>query len=174
MTRIVLACAISAAAMFGAPPSDAATVACSLWAHVTDKDPKGTNVRARPTSKSAVVARLKARKAGRNPPLPLVRITGQQGDWFRISKAELAGKAQFQGTGWVHGSLLAVQVRGGVHMYARASKSAKRVQSTGDVEAEGRLLACRRGWVRIRHSETKKRGWLSPDDHCPGWQTTCS
>ena len=154
--------------------SSGVSATCALWAHVNDPDPSGTNVRAAPTSNSAVLARLKAAKRRKNAPLPVVYITGQQGAWFRISKAERAGKLVFSRTGWIHRSLLAVQVRGNTYLYSGTSRKLRRVQSTGDVEAEGRLLACRAGWAQLRHSGTKKRGWLAPGDFCAGWETTCS
>ena len=148
----------------------AAPTRCSLWAHITDPDTQGTNVRAAPTSKSRALVRLK--KAGKRP--PVVRVTGQRGAWFRISKAEVAGRTAYKGAGWIHRSLLAVQLRGGAKMYAGPSRRTKQVSSTGDVEADGKLLACRGGWAKIRHSESGKRGWLPASDHCPDMGTTCS
>lgn len=174
MLRAVLVAFLFAFAPANVAQSGSAPVKCALWAHVSDSDPGGTNVRAAPRSNSAVLARLKAAKGRKNAPLPLVYITGQQGAWFRISKAERAGKTLLSRTGWIHRSLLAVQVRGNTYIYSGASRKLRRVQSTGDVEAEGRLLACRAGWAEVRHSGTKKRGWLAPGDFCAGWETTCS
>lgn len=148
--------------------------ACAVWAHVTDKDPKGANVRASPSSRARVLARLIPGARGTDGPARVVRVVAQSGAWFRISTAKRGDVRQFSGAGWIHGSLLGVQVRGNTSMYAGPSTRAAPVQNTGDVEAEGRLLACRGGWVRIRHNGTGKSGWLSPNDHCAGWTTTCS
>jgi len=172
MLRSALTLSLVASALAAGPlalPAQAAS-ACSLWAHVVDPDRRGTNVRAAASSKSRIVARL--RKSGRS--FPVVRITGQSGAWFRISKAEGAGRTVFQGRGYIHRSLLRVQLRGGAPMYAGPSRKRKLPYHAGDAEADGKLLACNGGWVRVYHTELKKRGWLHRNDHCPDMGTTCS
>lgn len=168
MTRLTVV-ALGVFAALAAPPAGAAT-GCNLWAHVSDPDARGTNVRAAPNSKARVLATLKKVK-GR---LPVVRVTAQQGAWFRISSAETGGGKAKRLSGWIHRSLLAVQLRGGAPMYAGPSRRRKLPYHAGDAEADGKLLACRGTWVRVYHTELKKRGWMSQDDHCPDMGTPCS
>ena len=165
------------AALAFAMPAAAVAATCDVWAHVNDRDPKGTNLRAAPSAKARVLMRLETyRIAGRDDALPpIVRVIGQRGQWFRISAVEAPiGRNVFKATAWVHGSLLAVQVRGASVLYRGRSTKSGKVHDTGDVEAEGRLLACLGKWVRVRHGETKRTGWLAPGSHCPGAETTCS
>lgn len=107
---------------------------CTAHGYLNDKDPKGTNVRAGPSAKAAVIGRLP-------PPTKMqdgdeivaveVEIAGAKDGWLLIRKAD---RGSFKGTGWVFGGLMSGTL-GGSQLLASPSDSANVVASlqyTGD------------------------------------------
>jgi len=60
---------------------------------LTDKDPRGTNVRASPAGKVIKVIPFESGSTPRQ-----VRVSGQSGSWFKVEAGGV--------TGWMHGSML--------------------------------------------------------------------
>lgn len=164
-------------ALVSTPVTAAKMQNCSLWAHVNDADPKGAHVRAKPAKNSKSLTRLTKFRRGKRLMVPVVNITGQTGNWFRIAKAGRDGKSVFAGRGWIHRSLLAVQIRGNTALLAKPEKGASITGNVGDVEAEGSVRACQGSWLKVRHKTTKgtvQEGWINLNSYCAGWETTCS
>jgi hypothetical protein len=105
----------------------AGTVPCDLHAWSADRDPKGLNVRAEPSTKARVLGTLpppfqfRAKNRSENTPeagwLTEFRIVGSKEGWFLIEGAEPPGQRYedekvyprkhpkpYAGRGWVHGS----------------------------------------------------------------------
>lgn len=102
------------------------TVPCDLHAWSTDRDPKGLNVRAEPSTKARILGtlpppwRFKARGTENAPEsgwLTEFRVIGFKEGWFLVEGAEPPGRAYedetvyprnhprpYAGRGWVHGS----------------------------------------------------------------------
>jgi len=111
---MIPAAALASATLIGfaAPAWSAGNmVACSASAHIKDKWGETTNIRAQPSSKSAVAARIAFAKKGSVEVPRTLRLSGQSGNWFRVSQVHSGGKVKFRGRGWIHGSLVAVSIR---------------------------------------------------------------
>lgn len=111
------------------------TEACHLGAWSVDRDPKGLNVRAAPSSTAKVLGTLpppfRYRNKGReNTPeggwLTEFTVIGYRAGWFLIENAKIPGKdyeddatfpknapKPFAGRGWVHGSRIGAQFANG-------------------------------------------------------------
>lgn len=142
---------------------------CQISAYVTDKDPKGLNVRSGPGSNYAIVGNLPT-----NTEAVIVEVGASQGDWVQVTKAESPNKVEFQGTGWVYAPLLGTSTRGygsgGVSVYPSAntqSTSIGRIPASTGVK----LLSCQQSWAFVEHESVK--GWIAPDDQCANPLTTC-
>jgi len=146
-------------------------IACNVTALADDPDPNGVNVRARPTTKSRVIAQLRNRRAGGGKLDVRVSVRGQQGGWFEIAGAS-GGRVAFRGRGWVHGSRLAVQLRGGAALRASPRPNAKVVAKAPGRESFPKISGCAGRWVRVRRGGTS--GWVSFNDYCAATETTCS
>ena len=147
-------------------------VACDLSAYVTDPDPKGTNLRSGPNRSAPVVKTLP------NANDTVVKITGYSGGWFEISRAETVGdeeKVVFQGRGWVHSSLLGLDVGnngfGPPALYAAPSKQSRVLKRLKPDEDAVKLLACKDDWVKVQSGGLT--GWLSSEGQCANPLTTC-
>lgn len=166
-----LAIAGLAAVAVGVPAGPAGAAAsrlqCRVLAFVDDPDPNGLNVRARPTTKSRVIARLR----NRHERDVVVSIRGQRGRWFLIVRAT-GGRKNFSGRGWVHGSRIGVQVRRRAVLRGAPRRSAKAVGRAPARETFPKLIGCSGRWVRVRQG--KRSGWVSFKDYCAGTETTCS
>jgi hypothetical protein len=142
---------------------------CSISAYVIDQDPNGMNVRAAPSAKARVL------KVVNGPNSGTTKVRGYQGGWFRVSEIAAAEEdaTLFKGDGWVHGSLLHVDVAGGdPNLYdgpTRRSQLIKRL--SGDQEGVT-LVSCSGNWVQVRVLGTL--GWLSPAGQCSNPLTTCA
>jgi SH3-like domain-containing protein len=156
-----------------ATQSDArATVKCKLQAYVNDPDTTGTNVRAAPDRSAPVLQTIRPNDS------VVVQITGSNGSWFEIARAELVGdeeKVVFQGRGWIHSSVLGLDVgnngSGAPSLYAEPSKRSralKRLTPDGDAL---KLLACQGDWVKVQTGG--KTGWLAAEGQCANPLTTC-
>jgi SH3-like domain-containing protein len=148
----------------------AATRPCKISAYVTDQDPNGTNIRLLPSSGGKI---LKIVPAGADA---VVDITGYQHGWFRISGVQEVGDNDhtlFRGSGWMHRSVLALDVANeDPRLYAAPAKDSK---VTAKLVADGshvRLIGCTGDWAQVRFGS--RTGWLSPGGQCSSPLTTCS
>lgn len=149
-----------------------ATVPCNLSAYVTDPDPKGTNIRSAPNKGAPVVRTVQAGGGA------VVKITGYSGGWFQISRAETVGdeeKTVFQGRGWVHSSLLGLDVGnngyGPPGLYAAPSKQSRVLKRLKPDEDAIKLLACKDTWAKVQSGS--QTGWLAREGQCSNPLTTC-
>jgi len=142
---------------------------CQISAYVTDKDPKGLNVRSGPGSNYAIVGNLPT-----NTQAVIVELSASQGDWVQVTKAESPNKVEFQGTGWVYAPLLGTSTRGygsgGVSVYTSANTQGAPIGRIPDSTGV-KLLSCEQSWAFVEHESVK--GWITPDDQCPNPLTTC-
>lgn len=162
---------LAAAALLTPPaagPAAAAAkqVTCAVTAHISDRDPNGAIIRAAPARNARQVARIKP--AGRRGYGRVVHVIAESGDWLRVNNVRVGGKRVFAGNGWIHGSLVEVTIAGAAPLRSAPSPKSRVVGNTGDVEASSRVYACRGGWVRVRHADLKKEGWLSSSGYCGG------
>lgn len=163
----------AAAAGLSTAPAGAAgaRLQCAVVALTDDPDPNGVNVRARPSTKSRVVVRLRNQRLGGGKQDVRVSIRGQQGGWFRIVSAT-GGRKAFSGRGWIHGSRLAVQLRSRAALRASPFAKAKVVARAPARETYPKITGCAGRWVRVRRGKTS--GWVSFNDYCAATETTCS
>ena len=142
---------------------------CQISAYVTDKDPKGLNVRSGPGSNYAIVGNLPT-----NTQAVIAEVSASQGDWVQVTKAESPNKVEFQGTGWVYAPLLGTSTRGygsgGVSVYASANTQDTPIGQIPDSTGV-KLLSCQQSWAFVEYQNVK--GWIAPDDQCPNPLTTC-
>jgi SH3-like domain-containing protein len=142
---------------------------CKISAYVTDKDPKGLNVRSGPGSNYKSIDNLPT-----NTVAVIVDLSGSQGDWVQVTKAESPNKVEFQGTGWVYAQLLGTSTRGygsgEVSVYPSANTQGAPI---GKIPASTgvKLLSCDQSWAHVEHESLK--GWIAPDAQCPNPLTTC-
>ena len=150
---------------------------CSIAAFSIDKDPNGLNVRAGPGTKYKVLARLKRVSDAGYEIYPEMEVLESRGNWLRMTRAieGLDAKVLFNGTGWVHNSLMATTTRGYDvgHVQLRASPNAGSAPvMTVPRETEVGLRGCKGDWVFVDYKG--RRGWLGPSDHCGTAATTCN
>jgi SH3-like domain-containing protein len=142
---------------------------CDISTYISEDDPNGTNIRAKPNKNSAILKTLKSESdIG-------IEITGYSNGWFEISGAQEVGdsdKVLFQGRGWIHSSLVGLDVAGAdPRLYAEPRKRSSILMKLKPDESRLTLLACQGEWVKVQTSG--KIGWLSPDGQCGNPLTTC-
>ncbi|HWG05320.1 MAG TPA: hypothetical protein VG271_09940 [Beijerinckiaceae bacterium] len=149
----------------------ASTQSCNAIVDITDADPKGTNVRATPGG--AILSALKNPGEG----WIAVHLTGQQGDWYAIDRANLIdaggsmeGRVIFRGTGWLHTSVVGISgvQAGGTIFRDHDAKSAPIEHAGGDETVD--LLGCWEEFLKV-HVE-KGTGWTK--QVCTNMNTTCA
>lgn len=139
---------------------------CNIKSYIEDSDPNGTNIRAAAHKDSAILKNIKNDDV-------IVSITGFSDGWFEISGAEdIGGDALFRGRGWIHSSLLGMQIaEADARLYAQPKTSSRVLMKLKPEETAVRLIACQSDWVKIQTSG--KTGWLSPRGQCGNPVTTC-
>lgn len=174
LVRSLIAATLAALAAVAAAlpdkPADAAASAslCSIDLYVVDQD-NFTNVRARPDATSRVEAKI-------DPTYSVVRVTGVEGNWFRVSKIHDADNDMllFEGDGWIHRSLLGLSVASGENwLMADPAPSAKKLLKL--IPDGNRLdpLDCQGEWLKVT-ADGKATGWISREAQCSNPMTTCS
>ena len=154
-----------------------AVTPCDAEAIVIDPDPKGMNVRSGPGGTFKVIGNLPNADVNGIG----VHITGSQGDWVRIDRADEQGgdpedRTFFKGLGWVYGPLLAVDgvgwIAGGTKLYQEPSAKS-RVVARMTAGGEGATVrGCKGKWLYLEHK--KQRGWAAPGTTCSNALTNCS
>ena len=139
---------------------------CNIKSYIEYSDPNGTNIRAAADKDSAILNTIKNDDV-------IVTVTGFSEDWFEISKAEtIGGDVLFQNRGWIHSSLLGMQIaEADVRLYAQPKKNSRVLMKLKPEASAVKLIACQSDWVRIQTGG--KTGWLSPNGQCGNPVTTC-
>lgn len=161
MKRLLAVLALSLSA--SAHAADA-VAACDIRVFPIDPDPKGTNVRSGPAADSRVAGVIASQDSE-------LDVTGSQGKWLRISRAEgVDGTSFFAGEGWVFAALTGVTARSSTKLHASPDPASPVVGSMA-ADEQGAVQACKGGWVQV---QTKKiKGWMAPNTHCGNPVTTC-
>jgi SH3-like domain-containing protein len=148
------------------------TKRCDVEAYVIDRDPKGMNVRSGPASTYKIVGNLPNQEVNGIR----VHITGSQGDWVRIDRAEEEGGEQertfFKSEGWLYGPLLGVDgVGGGTQLYEKPLQGSRILKTMPGGSEGGIVRGCRGKWTYVEYKKT--RGWAAPGTVCANSLTTC-
>jgi len=120
---------------------------------LTDKDPRGTNVRASPAGKVIKVIPFESGSTPRQ-----VRVSGQSGSWFKVEAGGV--------TGWMHGSMLGTCAAGtedGAPALAKSPRNDSPVGAKIPAGAPVRLLGMHGQWLHVRYADAKggeHDGWL--------------
>ena len=142
---------------------------CNISAFVSDKDPKGLNVRSGPGENHEIIGNLPTTTVA-----VIVDITASKGDWVQLSKAESPEKVEFPGTGWVYSQLLGTTTRGygtkGVSVYQNSNNQSS-VVGRIPPETAVKLVGCSQNWALVEYVGTK--GWIEPESQCGNPLTTC-
>ncbi|MBN2224521.1 MAG: SH3 domain-containing protein [Deltaproteobacteria bacterium] len=144
------------------------TVPCdNVAAYVTDKDPKGLNIRCGPGTDYAVSGTLPTDRPVQ------VRIIRALNNWVLIKEPNFSskgsGEMKMDITGWVKAPLLGVRAEnaedfaGAVSLYKDADAESEVVAEIAGGTAVT-ILAARGGWLKVRYE--KQEGWLAPDAQC--------
>jgi SH3-like domain-containing protein len=154
-----------------------AVTPCDAEAVVNDPDPQGMNVRSGPGSTFKVVGNLPNADVNGIS----VHITGAQGEWVRIDRADEQGgepedRVFFKGLGWVYAPLLTVDgvggIEGGTKLYKEPSAKS-RVVARMPVDVGGATVhGCKGKWLYVEHK--KVRGWTAPGTTCSNALTNCN
>lgn len=102
-------------------------------------------------------------------------IRGQQDGWFRVSEITNAEdeSSLFRGDGWVHSSLLGLEVANtDPQLYAAPSARSRAIARLRPDGGEVTLIGCAGDWARVRAAG--RIGWLSRAGQCSSPLTTCS
>lgn len=139
---------------------------CDFKTYIDDGDSNGTNIRAAADKNSTVLKQIKADDV-------IVTISGFSGGWYEISKAEnVGGETIFQNRGWIHSSLLGMQIaESDARLYAQPKKNSRVLMTLKAEQTAVKLIACQSDWVKIQTGG--KIGWLSPNGQCGNPVTTC-
>jgi len=157
--------ALTAAASAAQPPAR-----CAISAFVTDNDPAGTNIRSSPSTTAQTISHVPSGSDA------VADIDGMAGGWFRVKNVEQVGddpRTLFQGRGWMHRSVLGVDVAfENPRLYAAASERSRVVAKLRTGESRVTLIGCSGRWALVRSAN--RTGWLSPAGQCASPLTNCS
>jgi hypothetical protein len=175
-------------------------VPCDLGAWSIDRDPKGLNVRAAPSTRARILGTLpppfhfRARNRSENTPeggwLTEFRIIGSKDGWFLIEGAKPPGRdyedetiyprnapKPYAGRGWVHGSKVGAsfangQTRsGGLFQAPHVDARWTPADADGGGFGPKRILACSGVWALVE-SRDGVTGWWR--HLCSNQVTTCA
>ena len=142
---------------------------CAITAYVIDQDPKGLNIRAAPSATARILKTVSNEGAGH------ANVRGFKDGWFRVSEIgefEI-DSTLFRGDGWVHGSLLHVDVAAAdPNLYEGPTRRSKLIKRLGGDQPGVTLVACLGNWAQVRVDGVL--GWLSPAGQCSNPLTTCA
>lgn len=164
---------------------------CDVSAFITDKDPKGLNVRSAPDKN--VISRIPYKSYQPEQPIT-VHIVDVKTGWLKIDRwTDGLTTGQFAGEAWIYGKLVAVSVKGdenikvyggpegattrlvaGVH-----EKPAAETPLLGQLDAENQLvniLDCQNQWILTEGKMLDGKllkGWLDPNKQCPNFSAAC-
>lgn len=165
IAAILTAFALAGAVQVSAQPRGAS---CAISAYVIDRDARGLNVRASPSTGARVL------RVVSNEGSAVARIIGQRGAWFRVSIITNAedDTTLFSGDGWVHSSLLGLSVANADPvLHARPVRRSRALARLIPDDSQVTLVGCSGDWARVRSSG--REGWLSRGGQCSNPLTTC-
>jgi hypothetical protein len=165
--------------------------ACDIAGFATDRDPRGTNIRALPRQDATVIGRLPPplRHDGTSFDVEF-RIIGFQDNWMRIRDAAFGDyfprrpSFRFPGPGWVHASLVSLQT-GSHRLRSAPAADAPTVLELRGEDAKGngwgpdsvairRIHGCAGKYADVTlrtPSGREARGWVR--NICANQVTTC-
>lgn len=152
-----------------------AAIKCNVKAYrygLANDELKTSNIRVAPDKNSEIVKKVATKDE------VVYSISGNDSNgWFEISKIETIGgdedKTLFEGSGWVHSSLLSLSVgNGDPKLWSAPNKKRRVLKKLVPDESEARPIACQGDWMKIRSG--KQIGWLSSAGQCANPLTTCS
>jgi SH3-like domain-containing protein len=155
-------------------PAPASASVCDTTAFVTDKDPKGLNVRDSSSESGKVIGQVPFNKDGTTVHI----ISSSSNGWVMIDKATIVTatdeKSVFDKKGWVSANLLAITTRGydagGVELYEGAKGSKVLTKIPEDMEMK--ILGCDGKRMKVEYKNFT--GWLEPDAQCDSAVTRCN
>jgi len=113
----------------GSPPAvdTSGASSCAVRGYLTDRDPKGTNVRGAPRADAPIIGYLPP--AAMQPEVAEVEgaefdIVGAKNGWLLIRNAEFDDKVLFAGPGWISGRLAGTTINNSL-MRAEPSDTAR-------------------------------------------------
>jgi len=148
-------------------------VACVHSGWVTDKDPKGTNIRDTPSLKGKIIGNIPhAKDDGEQA---ILEIIGYSNGWLKIRLGEsVDGATFFKGIGWISAKKVTatVETNNGkpASLYASPKKSSKKI---GTIPSETLINIVGFDCFGFKVTYKGKTGWLSADDTCGNPVTTC-
>ena len=138
---------------------------CNVTANIKDDDPKGVNVRSKPSGKSKKVGTIPYDSDGTT-----VDIIGYKGNWAKVESASTYKGVVFSKTGWVYSPLLYVTgtplVEGGVYTKTYKSPSLNEFLINVRAYSVQEFAGCHQDWIKIKISQPKgkpKSGWIHSD-----------
>ena len=140
---------------------------CNVSASVFDEDPKGLNVRSKPSSKSKKIGVIPYEPQGTS-----VDIIGYKGKWAKIEQARTLEGAVFSKTGWVYLPLLRVSgrplVEGGRWVKTYETPSLNHFLVNVRAYSVNELVGCYEEWVKVKIPQPKGAigGWVHSDSLC--------
>ena len=157
---------VSDATSVAAQPGKSATIApCSATAYSNDPDPKGTHVRSRADSKSAIVATITDSDSQMD-------ITGSSGDWLRVKNVHsVDGTVLLKGDGWIFATLTAVRAKGAATLRTTPYRSSAIAGKLRD-DDQLTIVGCQGEWLRVKHKAIT--GWIEKSSRCSNPVTTCT
>jgi hypothetical protein len=164
---------------------------CDVSAFITDKDPKGLNVRSAPNKN--VISRIPYKSYQPEQPIT-VHIVDVKTGWLKIDRwTDGLTTGKFAGDAWVYSKLVAVSVKGdeNIKVYGGPEGATTRLVAgihekpsvttplLGQLDAENQLvniLDCQGQWILTEGKQLdgkKLKGWLAPQKHCPNLAAIC-
>lgn len=172
-----------------APDLPKGTTACSTGGWTNDSDPNGLNLRAEPTPKGRIVAKLPRLSSGYGIEF---RIIGFRDGWFLIEKSDdpdydqTAPKSQriYAGRGWVAGNLIMSGIASQDLLSSPHDDAGIVLTLSGKLGDSNygpdsvpirRILACNQTWTLVEvedpPTKTSHTGWVQR--LCSNQVTTC-
>lgn len=154
-------------------PAFAQEDSCVHTGWVTDKDPKGTNIRDTASSKGKAVGKIP--KATTDGEQAILEIIGYSNGWLKIRLAEsVDGTTFFKGTGWISAKKVTANIETNTGkpaaLYALPKRSSKRV-GTFPNDTLINIVGFDCFGFKVVYKD--KTGWLAADDTCGNPVTTC-
>ncbi len=164
---------------------------CDVSAFITDKDPKGLNVRSAPNKE--VISRIPYKTYQPETPIT-VHIIDAQKSWLKIDRwTDGLTTGTFQGEAWVYSKLIATSVKGDeeIKVYGGSEGAyQRRVASVheqptleapivGQINADNQtvnIIDCQGEWIFITGKMLDGKpvkGWLPPNRQCPNVSAAC-
>ncbi|MFN0141121.1 MAG: SH3 domain-containing protein [Pyrinomonadaceae bacterium] len=140
---------------------------------VTDRDPKGTNIRDTASLKGKVIGKIP--KAATDGEQAMLEIIGYSNGWLKIRLAEsVDGTIFFKGIGWISAKQVTANVETNTGkpaaLYSLPKRSSRKV---GAIPSETPINIVGFDCFGFKIVYKGKTGWLSTDDACGNPVTTC-